>query len=135
MVVSCKGCWRFRMAAVVFSLLLGSVLLSPGEASAQGEDADPCCDLFGVWVFAPSGTQGSFLPGGRFLWQKRIYLYDCSGPTVTFEESRGVPREMRRVSEHVMEYRDESGNWHRAARRKAAVTVNGRMYRACPPGR
>jgi len=130
-----KQVWK-SVASMGCVLILAVVILwvnSAGAQSSTDKGADTsCCELFGLWVFAPQGAHGSFLPNHRFLWKSRIYLYDCSGPTITFDWEKGEMHEMRRVSANMIEYKDKSGKVFKAVRKSNKVVVNGKTYRACP---
>lgn len=128
---------RNKMALFAFGLVLTLLLAAPvSSLAAKGEDggraADSCCELFGLWVFAHNKGQGSFLPNHRFLWNSRIYVYDCSGPTITFDWERPQFVDVHMISANVLEYKDMSGRVYKAVRKKNTVVVNGKKYKACP---
>lgn len=127
---------RYAKVAVFTVVLVMMLVMFPAMVSAgdAGKNEGSCCELFGVWVFAPSGDMGSFLPNHRFLWQSRIYVYDCTGPTITFDWEKGEMHDVRRVAPNIIEYRDSSGKTYKAVRKSNKVVVNGKTYRACPTG-
>ena len=135
--VGVKRMWKTvvgLMLILVAVLFLMSVLLPVVQAAENTKGEEPCCELFGVWIFAPQGLQGSFLPNHRFLWQSRIYVYDCSGATIMFDWEKATLLDVRRVSPNIIEYKDESGKTFKAVRKSNKVVVNGKTYKSCPGG-
>jgi len=132
---STKRTWKpVAVVGLLLAVIIWVAAMMPPAAQA-GDDiksATSCCELYGLWVFAPQGAHGSFLPNNRFLWQSRIYLYDCSGPTITFDWEKGVMHDMRLVSANILEFKDNSGKKYKAVRKSNKVVVNGKVHRACP---